>query len=406
MRNNQRGRSAAARRLQRSTLCLAIGAALASVVPLAAAQANAVTGGDIPGSFKLPGSDTSVRIGGYVKLDALFNSRSAGANSQGDQLLVPGLIPVGPGAGDNESNQLTMHARQSRLNVTTSTPTGYGPLTTFIEGDFFGADGNQVVSNSHNFRLRHAFGTIGNFGAGQFWTNFLNTSAFTDTLDFGGPAAQIFIRQSQVRWTQKFGGGEWAVSAENPESSLVSAAGATVLPDDDRYPDLIARVNFGRYAISAMARNIRIDTPTANEDKWGGALFVSGRIPVGRDDFRFGVYGGNAIGRYTAGFNVDGVLDASGGLSLPEVIGGFAAYRHLWRPDLRSSLVLSASSASNPSGTPGAVNKENASAHLNLIWSPAKPVDLGVEYIYAERTIENGDSGTLNRVQFSATYNF
>ena len=406
MRNNQRGRSAAARRLQRSTLCLAIGAALASVVPLAAAQANAVTGGDIPGSFKLPGSDTSVRIGGYVKLDALFNSRSAGANSQGDQLLVPGLIPVGPGAGDNESNQLTMHARQSRLNVTTSTPTGYGPLTTFIEGDFFGADGNQVVSNSHNFRLRHAFGTIGNFGAGQFWTNFLNTSAFTDTLDFGGPAAQIFIRQSQVRWTQKFGGGEWAVSAENPESSLVSAAGATVLPDDDRYPDLTARVNFGRFAISAMARNIRIDTPTANEDKWGGALYVSGRIPVGRDDFRFGVYGGNAIGRYTAGFNVDGVLDASGGLSLPEVIGGFAAYRHLWRPDLRSSLVLSASSASNPSGTPGAVNKENASAHLNLIWSPAKPVDLGVEYIYAERTIENGDSGTLNRVQFSATYNF
>lgn len=391
---------------QRSVLCLAIGAALASIPPLAGAQANVVTGGDIPGSFKLPGSDTSVRLGGYAKLDAIFNSKSAGAGSPADQALTPGAIPVGPGAGDNEGDQFTMHARQSRLNVTTSTPTSYGALTTFIEGDFFGAGGNEVVSNSHGFRLRHAWGTLGNFGAGQFWTNFLNTRAFTDTLDFGGPAAQIFVRQPQVRWTQKFGAGEWAISAENPESVFVTAAGATVIPDDDRFPDLVARIDFGRFAVSGMVRNIRIDTPSANTDEWGVALYISGRIPVGRDDFRFGVYGGDAIGRYTNGFNVDGIIDASGGVSLPEVFGGFVAYRHLWGGNLRSNLVLSASSADNPSGTPGTVNKENASVHLDLIWSPARAVDLGVEYIYAERTIENGNSGDLNRLQFSAQYNF
>ncbi len=389
---------------KRSMLCLAIGAALASIPPLAAAQAP-VTGGDIPGSFKLPGTNTSVRLGGYAKLDAIFSDPSAGANTDADRLLVPGQIPIGA-AREGEETQFTMHARQSRINLTTSTPTSAGTVTTFIEGDFFGATGNEVVSNSHNFRLRHAYGTIGGFGAGQFWTNFLNTKAFTDTLDFGGPAAQIFIRQAQVRWTQKFGAGEWAVSAESPEAVIVPAAGANVIPDDDRYPDLTARIDFGRFAISGLVRNIRIDTPAADDDEWGAALYVSGRIPVGRDDFRFGVYGGNGVGRYTAGFNVDGVLDAGGNLELPDVYGGFIAYRHLWSGNLRSSLVLSASTADNPSGTQGTVNKEDVSVHLNLIWSPARMVDVGVEYIYAERTIESGASGDLNRVQFSATYNF
>lgn len=405
MPNDQRSRPAAARRLQRSTLCFAVGAALASVAPLAAAQANAVTGGDIPGSFKLPGSDTSVKIGGYVKLDALYNSVSSGVNSAADQALTPGAIPIGA-ARDNEGDQFTMHARQSRINVITSTPSAAGTVTTFIEGDFFGGGGNEVVSNSHGFRLRHAWGTIGSFGAGQFWTNFLNTKAFTDTLDFGGPAAQLFVRQSQVRWTQKFGGGEWAISAESPEAVIVPAAGASVIPDDDRFPDLTARIDFGRFAISGIVRNIRIDTPAADQDEWGGALYISGRIPVGKDDLRFGLYGGNAIGRYTNGFNVDGILDAGGSLDLPKVYGGFVAYRHLWSGNLRSSLVLSASSADNPSGTQGTVNKENVSLHANLIWSPARTVDVGVEYIYAERTIESGASGDLNRLQFSAQYSF
>ena len=36
-----------------------------------APSANVVTGGKTKGSFKLPGSDTSITLGGYVKLDAV-----------------------------------------------------------------------------------------------------------------------------------------------------------------------------------------------------------------------------------------------------------------------------------------------------------------------------------------------
>jgi len=69
------------------------------------------------------------------------------------------------------------------------------------------------VSNSHGFRLRHAYGTLGNFLAGQTWTNFMNPSSLPETLDFGGPVGQIFDRQAQVRWTQSFGASAGAEAA-------------------------------------------------------------------------------------------------------------------------------------------------------------------------------------------------
>src|ERR1700739_763190 len=50
----------------------------------AAPATNVVTGGATPGSFKLPGSNTSVTFGGYVKLDAVFSNPSAGVDQRGD----------------------------------------------------------------------------------------------------------------------------------------------------------------------------------------------------------------------------------------------------------------------------------------------------------------------------------
>src|SRR5215470_16695961 len=70
------------------------------------APSNAVTAGATKGSFKLPGSDTSVTLGGYVKFDAIFSDHSAGVGSTGDQELEPSTIAVGPSAGANERNQV------------------------------------------------------------------------------------------------------------------------------------------------------------------------------------------------------------------------------------------------------------------------------------------------------------
>ena len=378
--------------------------------------ADVVTGGATRGTFRLPGSDTSITFGGYAKLDAIYSDRSAGTASQGNQFLFPSLVPVGPTAGDNTRSQTTIHARQSRLFVRTATPTAFGDLTTLVEGDFFGADGNETVSNSNNFRLRHAWGTIGNLSAGQYWSNFMNEAALPETVDFGGPVGQIFVRQAQVRWTEKFAGGDWSISAENPESLFAMPGTATLTrADRDRLPDFTARVRTkigtGTYTAQVLARNIRIDSPgppSAVDSRWGGAVGITGVLPTfGKDDLRFDFNAGNAIGRYQElGFFADGFIDANRKIRLAPEVSGYVAYRHFWTPLLRSTVVLSASHASNPGQTFGAINRSARSEHVNVIWSPLSAVNLGLEYINAQRIVEDGRNGNLNRLQLGAQYQF
>lgn len=71
-------------------------------------------------------------------------------------------------------------------------PTPLGDLDTHVEVDFYGADGNESVSNSHGLRLRHTYFSVGCLLAGHTWTYFMNPAALPETLDFGGPAGQIF----------------------------------------------------------------------------------------------------------------------------------------------------------------------------------------------------------------------
>lgn len=387
-------------------------ASLLAALPLAGASAlaHAVT-------FKLPDSDTSLNFGGYVKLDAIRSDKSAGVDSVGDQQLSPSLIPVGPNAGAHKTDQVTFHARQSRLFFGSNTPTSYGALTTYVEGDFFGdlQNGNESSTNSNGFRLRLAYGSLGNFSAGQYWTNLFNQDVYPETLDFGGAAGELFVRQAQVRWTQPFAGGDWSVSAENPESVLaVPGTATTFRSDSDHVPDLTARVKFaasrGTYTLGVLARQVHVDAaaPPANTGRWGGALALTGIVAVGeRDDVRFNVNAGNAIGRYQNGaFLPDGYLDSAGRLQLAEQTSGFIAYRHFWTPQLRSSAEISAANSNPPDATFAGINESDRSQHLNLIWSPVKQVNLGGEVIHARRTVVGGDTGTLNRLQFSAQYLF
>ncbi|HET7765640.1 MAG TPA: DcaP family trimeric outer membrane transporter [Burkholderiales bacterium] len=386
-----------------------------------AAPAGGVAAGSSPGSFRLPDSSTSIKFGGYVKFDAVYSDITQGVDAVANQQTVDTAIPVGPNGtpASSKTGQLSLHARQTRLYVGTSTPTGYGAMTTYIEGDFFGADGNESVSNSNGFRIRHAYGTLGNFLAGQYWTNFFDENTYAETVDFGGTVGEIFVRQAQARWTQPYSAGEWSVSLENPESlfaisgSALTAGSATPFRSDrDHYPDTVGRLKWrndvGTFNAALMARNIRIDSPTADDAKWGGAISFTGIVPIGRDDFRANLNWGNAIGRYQlSGFFPDGYVDATGKVRLAQARSAYAAYRHFWTPELRSSLILGASDTDTPGGgTFDGFNKSARSAHANLIFSPVPRVNLGVELIGERRTVVDGDYGTLRRVQFGAQFFF
>lgn len=382
---------------------------------------------------------TRFQYGGYIKADALFSDYSGGDRATagiGDDFLVPSTIPVGGKDGDVVFDA---HAKTSRLFFKTETGTDAGIVRTHIELDFMlSSQGDERISNSYASRVRHAYvawdyDAKHSLLAGQSWTTFFNANALPELLDFVGPVGTLFERQTQVRWTAKTaGGGAWMLAAENPSTGLYGASGLTQgtaafggsnAYDNNSVPDLVARYD-GKagdfsYTAALLLREISYKdaftsgatTVNGDDSEYGGAVTFAGIWQLGRDDLRFMLNYGNALGRYMGlqGFR-DGVIKADGGIDLINELGGYIAYRHFWNERLRSTLVLSASTADNPGEVTAATAKAYQSVHANLLYSPVAALTLGGEYIYARKEIEgeiNGeDSGELNRLQFSVKYAF
>ena len=68
-----------------------------------------------------------------------------------------------------QDNDTFAGVRQSRLGVRSSTPTALGDLKTIFEFELFGTGVDQGQTT---FRLRHAYGELGQFGAGQYFSPF------------------------------------------------------------------------------------------------------------------------------------------------------------------------------------------------------------------------------------------
>lgn len=378
-------------------------------------EPKSVVAGDAKGTFKIPGTNTSLGFGGYVKLDTIYNSASAGANKFSDQLYFPGLIPL---ESEDERDNLTFSPRESRIWFKSLTPMAWGDISTYVELDFYAyqSPGNQVVSNSYAPRMRHAYGTLGPFLAGQTWSTFMNVSALPDLLDFGAPSGRIFIRQPLVRWTQPLTiGGEVVdiqLALEQPESVLTFPDGTSLEMDDDQAPDSVVRLNFspfwGTFSLAGMVRQIRYADKGADSDAWGGAISVGGKVRTfGLDNFSFHASYGNVLGRYTSfGAFGDGIIDDQGSVHLFDVFAGFAAYQHWWNAAWRSSIAYGYAAADYPSFAPGMINDSVQSAHINLLWSPFVQTTFGFEYMFATRKTQNGANGDLQRVMFSSKFNF
>jgi hypothetical protein len=87
--------------------------------------------------------------------------------------------------------------RQTRFGVMTSTPTRFGDLKTQFEFELFGTG---VDAGQTTFRLRHAYGELGQFGAGQTWSPFMDIDVFPNQLEYWGPSGMVFFRNVQLRW--------------------------------------------------------------------------------------------------------------------------------------------------------------------------------------------------------------
>lgn len=355
-------------------------------------------------------AETEFKFGGYVKADVMFSDYSEGAPDSGNlsrQFYVPGTIYGVPGNGEQV---VDFQARESRFNFKSTTDLDGHKLSGFIELDFMThPDGNERVSNSYSPRIRHAFVSFDNWTVGQTWSTFQNPGALPENLDFVGAAEGTpFVRQTQVRYTN--GGFQFAI--ENPETTVTpNGGGARIVSGSGMVPDFVARYNFktkdgAKFTVAGLARQLNLEKGDIDSQTMGYGVSFTGVIPVGDDDIKLSATAGDGMGRYMALNYVNaGVLDASGDIKTISSYGGFVSYRHWWDDKWRSSFTLSGFKADNDVAlTGGGVNEESYSGYVNLLYSPVKPITVGVEYMYAENSKQNGDKGELNRLMFSVKY--
>ena len=355
------------------------------------------------------------KFGGYVKADVIYSDYSAGpvaSGSAGRDFYIPGTVPVGPDSAEGES-YLDFHAKESRINFRTDHILDNGAkLGAFIEMDFLlSGHGDERISNSYNPRLRHAFMTYNRWLFGQTWMTFFNVGALPENLDFVGPAeSTIFGRQVMIRYTN----GPWQFAVENPETTVtLYGGGGRIVADDNKLPDGVVRYNlkgdWGSFTAAGILRQLAYENKISGiDDKTTGyGVSLSGKFTFGeKDDFRWMASAGKGLGRYIGLNTTNGaVLDADGDLHAIDAFGIFGSYRHFWNNQWRSNLTLGYLSVDNDIDLTGMeATKDASSVHINLIYSPQPKLDFGIEFMYADRELENGNDGDLKRLQFSAKY--
>ncbi|MAY60306.1 MULTISPECIES: DcaP family trimeric outer membrane transporter [Pseudoalteromonas] len=358
--------------------------------------------------------DTEFTYGGYIKLDAMWSDYSAGApagTSVGRDFYVPSTLTVG---NDNSSDAVfDMHARESRFNFGTATLLDNGKtVKTKIELDFLlsAPGGNERVSNSYSPRIRHAFISYDGWLFGQTWSNFQNVGALPEALDFVGPAeGTVFVRQSQIKYTT----GAWSFSLENPESTITTAGGGMAVTDDASLPDFTARythnADWGNFVVTALARQLTYKVGGVDADETSFGVSASGMVKLGEDNLKFMLTQGKGLGRYV-GLNVArGAVLNGDDLDAIDSTSGFIAYQHKWNSQWRSTFLYSFLSADNDENLLamyGDPTESSQSYSANILYSPVKRLTFGAEFKHAERELESGVDGDMDRLQFSVKYAF
>jgi hypothetical protein len=364
-----------------------------------------------PGAWRLPGTESAFKVGGYVRAAVVLNKDVLAIQ---DRFIV-GSIPVGPSPGDDNAAQSSITADQSRLNFDYREHTSAGILRAFIEGDF--------TSNNNTFRLRHAFGQWDRVLAGQTWSAFVDPAATPEGVDFEGLNGRINVRQSQVRYSPRIGEDfEFRLSLEDPNPQIQNGSGVT------RIPDVVLAGNFQpneRLHVRAalLGRQIRGQPDIPGEtgeqggvDKryaWGFSISGSFTTPRldSRDKFLFQINRGDGIGRYVNDLSSTGSYDGifnqdTGKLQLFTVSAGYGSWQHWWANTMRSNFTLGYVAIDNPEFIDSDAYKRTIRASANIIWNPTQHVDTGVEYLWGRRQNKDGEKGDAQQVQMMIRYIF
>lgn len=361
-------------------------------------QKDAVVGGDLPGSFRLPGSDTSIRVYGFAEANLIKDFKATAPGDNFTNLIEQPLDNSGAPRG-----KVLLTAQTSRFGFESSTPTAMGPFNTKVEADFYAYCGAEC--NRNRLRLRHAYGEYAGWLAGQTWSTFMDLDTLPETVDFNGPVGSTFRRPVQLRYTYS-----------NP--SLAKFQVALEDPSDGaRRPNLVLRADKGFDWGGANVRLLSHEQRTSGARRNGLGFGAGAYYKLTGSMTLMGQYtqvDGDADGAYLIGANYP-VVDAAGRLALDKSRGVVLGLSNVFSERLRATLAYGlVRSRHDPASAYAAAataqgfgdNQRLRQWHLNMYYVPIKNVELGAELIGGKRTNYSGDSGSLSRLNLQARYSF
>ncbi len=365
-----------------------------------------------PNSWPIFGSRARMAIGGYIKLDYIQDFDGAYDRFQYEIQNVP----IDGDGRPPQEGYMNLHARESRINFDIRSISEAGkPLRFYFEFDFYNLDRGAFYQTP---RLRHIYAVIGRLLVGRTWGTQTDVFAIPTTFDFAAGDAIVGIRRDQVRFEDKISDKmNYAIAIEMNDFPEIDPNGfngqASML-----LPILVGRItrntaSGGRLFLGASLYQLRWDGQDDGPDDsalgWG--VSFSGREYFIKNKFYFtwlGSYGdgwaSNVIStlgsRAAAILNPDGQLETMQAWSMT---GGLAY-------NISRTLMANVSTAwfgLDPSEyrSPDAI-KSGHSLHANVIWSPIKSVNTGIEFMTLQRNNGDGASGTGNRLQLMIKYMF
>lgn len=372
-------------------------------------------------------SEYDTEIHGYIKTDILFDIKG----KSGDRINYT-TIPIDGSVDANNTGHFRMHAKESRLNLTSNRLTQYGSLRLFLEVDFYGdgtnsPPGSELISNAVKPRLRHAFFQFGSSRAGkilvgQAWSNFVDVKSFPESLDLSNDTGQAFLFQPQIRFSKKISHVTTSFSVENPESDITFVPVSTTvltpvsIPVCDRgkdsLPDFTMKVlykkNDSHLSLQSVLREIKARCNNTSRSQRGFGLGMSGRFHIAESNIlRFHFSHGKGIGRYIQEASNSAAISSASYLTTQAAWGGYIGFQHKWNSVLRSNINAGIAAIDwDDFLTDKSVVERYQSAHVNFIWRWFENSDLGIEYSVAEVERLSKKSGRINRIQMSMKYLF
>jgi hypothetical protein len=356
------------------------------------------------GFFQLPGTQTILKIGGYFETDFITDLKPAGDTDA----FIPSSIPI-TAVGVNNAN---VSIRPTRLSLDFRIPsTQIGEVRFYVEGDLFGT--NETTPN-----LRHAYAQARNFLIGQTFTNFMDPDGFPDTLDFQGPNGAVNARNPQFRYGFALSPSTALyVSVEKPSSDVAFKTAQFTAQPNAPYPDAALRLRQefqrGHFQIAGLFRSIAAFLPDGRTDSvFGWGLNASAGVRTfGKDNLILAAAAGHGISRYiqdTSGLGIDAEVSSvtSSKLEATPAAGVVGAYQHYWMKKLRSSAFYSYAAVNNSDFAPVTTYNHATYTGGNLIWNPNGSLNLGMEFLYGWKMLQDGEKANAPRIQFSAKYNF